>query len=30
MLDRYPPGDRDKFRHFADHVLAYEMHCGGS
>jgi hypothetical protein len=30
MLDRYPPGDRGKFRHFADHVLAYEMHCGGS
>lgn len=28
VLDRYPPGDRE-FRHFADHVLAYEMHCGG-
>jgi len=28
MLDRYPPSDRGKFRHFADHVLAYEMHCG--
>lgn len=29
VLDRYPPGDRE-FRHFADHVLAYDMHCGGS
>jgi hypothetical protein len=28
VLDRYPRGERDKFRHFADHVLAYEMHCG--
>ena len=27
VLDRYPPGERE-FRHFADHVLAYEMHCG--
>lgn len=29
VLDRYPPGERGKFRNFADHVLAYEMHCGG-
>jgi hypothetical protein len=29
VLDRYPRGDRH-FRHFADHVLAYDMHCGGS
>lgn len=28
VLDRYPPRDRDEFRHFADHVMTYEMHCG--
>lgn len=28
VLDRYPPGDRGKFRDFADHVMTYEVHCG--